>query len=300
MIKKLLLPLPYIILLIVILSRLCISQDYFPLEIGNTWVYEILTSPGQYDTTRITEKTMRDDKVYLVFKSTFFYGERLLRRDSGNNVLEYMGQGIEDTLYKLEFHSGDSWKYSFYTATFGDTLSIAVHTAAGDFKKCIYFLYDSEEFFTSMTHYLAPDVGLIYLPSVPNFGMRLAWAQVNGVVYPESTGVLGGQDADPVASSLVLYQNYPNPFNSSTRIQFFIPSKISENIHPIYYRVMIDIYNILGQKINTLVDRDFAPGLYEIDWDGEDREGRLVSAGPYFYRLTMDVSSENKRMLLVK
>jgi len=83
-----------------------------------------------------------------------------------------------------------------------------------------------------------------------------------------------------------LEQNYPNPFNPTTNIMYTVPSKEYVNL---------TVYNILGEKIATLVDEEKAPGKYTVTFDGS----RLPS-GVYFYRLHAGKFNETREMVLVK
>ncbi len=80
----------------------------------------------------------------------------------------------------------------------------------------------------------------------------------------------------PLPGKFELSQNYPNPFNPVTTIRFQIPEK---------QQVKLVIYNMLGQKIATLLDAEKNPGYYHVTWDGRDEAGREVSSGIYIYRL---------------
>ena len=88
-----------------------------------------------------------------------------------------------------------------------------------------------------------------------------------------------------------LSQNYPNPFNPVTTISYSLPRR-SE--------VSIDIFNILGQKIITLVDETKPAGDYQINWDSNDSYGQKVSTGIYFYRFQAGDYIETKKMILLK
>jgi hypothetical protein len=93
-----------------------------------------------------------------------------------------------------------------------------------------------------------------------------------------------------------LYQNYPNPFNPTTKIQFKVGSL--EFGEPL--RTSLVIYNILGQKVRTLLDEEILPGGHQVIWDGKDEKGRTVSSGIYFYRLKAGGFTETKRMVFLK
>ena len=88
-----------------------------------------------------------------------------------------------------------------------------------------------------------------------------------------------------------VYQNYPNPFNPSTTIRFAVPK--SEE-------VVINIYDITGNYIQTLVNSFFSAGTYEVQWDGRNISGYQVSAGIYFYRVKSGKSVVGKKMMLLK
>jgi len=65
--------------------------------------------------------------------------------------------------------------------------------------------------------------------------------------------------------------------------------------------VMLEVYNILGKKIITLVDRQLGPGYWSAKWDGRDRKGESVASGLYFYRLQAgEFFTGSKPMLLVR
>jgi hypothetical protein len=93
----------------------------------------------------------------------------------------------------------------------------------------------------------------------------------------------------PEAFSLV--QNYPNPFNPTTTIEYSVPTRA---------RVTVEIFNLLGQHVKTLVDGMKSPGKYTIEWDGKDIADKPVSTGVYLYRFTAGDYTETKKMVLLK
>ncbi len=88
-----------------------------------------------------------------------------------------------------------------------------------------------------------------------------------------------------------LSQNYPNPFNPSTQVNFALPV----NAH-----VNLDIYNIMGQKVKTLVDSDMEAGYKSVTWNGTDANGRSVASGTYFYILRAGDKVFTKKMTMLK
>ncbi len=88
-----------------------------------------------------------------------------------------------------------------------------------------------------------------------------------------------------------LFQNYPNPFNPSTQINFNLPQKS---------KVKIQIYNIRGELVATLLNKEAAPGRHKVVWDGRDTHGVQVASGVYIYRISAGGFKDSRRMTLLK
>jgi hypothetical protein len=88
-----------------------------------------------------------------------------------------------------------------------------------------------------------------------------------------------------------LYQNYPNPFNPQTRIKY-------QHSHP--GRVVLKVYNIVGEEICTLVDEVKPVGSFEVLWDGRDNTGHRVPSGVYLYRIEAQGFVQTRKMLLMQ
>jgi len=103
-----------------------------------------------------------------------------------------------------------------------------------------------------------------------------------------------GIDDGPVTGlpqSFSLDQNFPNPFNPTTEIRFTLPRAS---------RVRIDIYDILGRNIRTVLDEPRSAGTHQITFDGRAGDGSPLATGIYFYRLIADEFSQSRKMLLLK
>jgi hypothetical protein len=90
-----------------------------------------------------------------------------------------------------------------------------------------------------------------------------------------------------------LFQNYPNPFNPTTNISYSLPKP---------ERVTLTVFNSLGQQLVTLIDsEEQRAGTHMITWNGQDKTGKLVSTGVYFYYLESESGIvKTRKMLLVK
>jgi hypothetical protein len=88
-----------------------------------------------------------------------------------------------------------------------------------------------------------------------------------------------------------LLQNYPNPFNPTTEIRFAVPKA---------QKINLIIYNILGQKVKTLIDDKVEAGYHNVRWNGTNNLGYKVSSGVYLYRLETEQETKVKKMVLVR
>ena len=125
----------------------------------------------------------------------------------------------------------------------------------------------------------------------------------SNVVFPgwyiDDISIHQGQVPSPVhnqekihtVDEYILFNNYPNPFNAETVIAY----QLSAQGH-----VEIDIFNLLGKKIVTLVNKNQQTGSYQIRWNGKDHFGEIVPSGLYFYKIKTNGFSDCKKMLLIK
>lgn len=105
---------------------------------------------------------------------------------------------------------------------------------------------------------------------------------------PAPSGSAGKRVQFPTEFSVA---NYPNPFNPITVINYAVPKKST---------VAIEIFNILGQKIKTLVEGERTAGYHSVLWDGKNESGKEVGSGIYLYRLKAGQFTQSKKMLLLK
>jgi hypothetical protein len=100
-----------------------------------------------------------------------------------------------------------------------------------------------------------------------------------------------GKVSETIPRSFALAQNFPNPFNPGTVIEFSLP---------VAAKATVEVFNVLGVKVNTLIDRFLPAGRYTVAWNGTDGSGRSAASGMYFYRLSAGDFSDTRKMLLVK
>jgi hypothetical protein len=186
-----------------------------------------------------------------------------------NNIYDASGNGLVS----------DGAKYRFLTHGIGDTASVS----AFDQSYCI----------ATGPFTLAPGA-----TDTACFVM-LGGANLNGLKTAVLSARAHYRQATPVdddgginlPSAYQLDQNHPNPFNPQTVIGYTLPRT---------ERVSLSVYNLLGQRITTLIDQIQSAGNHSVTWDGADREGRPVASGVYFYRLKSGDFAQTKKMLLLK
>lgn len=91
--------------------------------------------------------------------------------------------------------------------------------------------------------------------------------------------------------TLTLFQNVPNPFNPSTSIEFLLPGRS---------HVRVDVYDVAGRLVTTLLDEKRQAGRHTVEWDGRGNSGGIASSGVYFYRLRAGKFEQTRKMILLR
>lgn len=104
--------------------------------------------------------------------------------------------------------------------------------------------------------------------------------------YESEEQVVPAENHDELPEFFDLQQNYPNPFNPSTNITFAVPYQS---------HVRLDVYNVIGQRVSTLVNQEKTPGTYNVPFDAT-----ALASGVYLYRLHTDAYQKTRQMLLVR
>jgi len=122
---------------------------------------------------------------------------------------------------------------------------------------------------------------------------EIPWMQNNlSIENPPNLGTIGGVSENEISpDTYALYQNYPNPFNPSTVITYSIAKQ--EN-------VKVEIFNIVGEKIITLVHQPQTAGVHSLVWNSRNANGAAVNSGVYFVKLQAGNFSQVQKMVLLK
>ena len=119
---------------------------------------------------------------------------------------------------------------------------------------------------------------------------------IDGVVVDGSVALAAGvhkvaADVKAIPKAFGLAQNRPNPFNAATALNYNVASAS---------HVTLDIYNVLGEKVKTLVDEDQQPGYRTVIWNGSDTDGNTVPSGIYFCKMVAGDWSATRKITLMK
>jgi hypothetical protein len=267
---------------------------YFPLAVGNRFVY--LNSnfyPGQTWVTRavITKDSIINGKKYFYCVNFPYISAGLVRFDSAKgNLLQYSNSiycssYANDIILDSMRSKPNDQVSCLGTKRCLDTNNITLFNQFQ--RKTLSFKNDGLIY--QETKY-ARDFGIISgcqgEPPPCDTYYSLKGCVINGVVYGDTTMTNISNISSKIPDNYSLSQNYPNPFNPKTIIKFQIKdSKL----------VTINIYNILGKVVSTLVNEKLQPGEYEVTFDGSN-----LPSGIYFYTLSADDFKETKKIILLK
>jgi hypothetical protein len=127
------------------------------------------------------------------------------------------------------------------------------------------------------------------LDDIRIYNYALSYSNIQ-LLYDFSTDIQTDNESD-IPKNFGLVQNYPNPFNGQTNIEYRISTQSN---------VKLEIFNILGQKIKTLIEEEKSPGYFTISWDGKNNFGDSMNSGIYFIKLSADKFTETKKIMLLK
>ena len=285
-----------------IISR-SVSQSGSPLS-PNNW----LISP----VTLITQNTYLNYWIGATNNSNYAETYQIKISTTGSNIDDFT-----ETIY-TETLSSPSWQRRSYDLTDYENLSVYIafqhntqnpqsalkldgvqivkpaDTTAPGFLG--YIIYINElilaEITGNTTTHTVPNApsGQIY-----NYYVT-TWYGNEDVSYPGNVLYFDGVNVDDKEEIILpitteLKGNYPNPFNPETTISLSLAHESN---------LKVDIYNIKGQRVITLINEVKKPGEYNIVWKGTDNNGNQIASGIYFYRMQTDDYSAIKRMILLK
>ncbi len=228
--------------------------------------------PGYYKADTVALR-WRDADTVIVTENSFLTGidiNLITRPDTGfavvkGKVYNIFGEPVNTIIYAFDL----SGNLVSYTNSSNDGSYSLENMPAGDYTLIID---DPEYENTASNGTITLDYGTNSVLSKDLF------------VSPSSTTSVRNSTAIP--SGFTLSQNYPNPFNPSTTIRFTIPEKA---------HVVLEVYNLIGQKVATLINDEMNPGQYDVNFTANN-----LTSGVYLYKIQAGSFSSVKKMILLK
>ena len=262
------------------------ADEYFPLQIGNTWTYDYIVD-GQVMTQSsisVIDTVKIENKTYYLF-DRYFYCRALkdsqLYRIDSTKVYRY-DNDHEQMFLDLSADVNDSWNVDVYDPNLDTLTTVKVvllsktgnFSANGrEFENAYEFYFDNSDYATDMSWGItvAPHVGCVIwnINTLVPRGFWFRSGMINQIYYPDLVNSIEPYKAfNPVNGSVWAY---PNPFNTTISIMI-------ESNELIKSKATVDIYNIQGKLVKSL-------GFIEdriIQWDGTNENGITLPSGIYF------------------
>lgn len=282
-----------IILIVFLTPLIALTQtqtdylDYYPMHIGDIWAYQLVeydyfnddTLGISYLTFKVTGDTVLEDGLkYFVYTYDERYNHKGFCRIDTADYVVYDGYY---TGFKLDIFSDSIWIDPYGIETW-----ISVDTSKVGNLNIISPQLIFQQGYGVFNRTLSKGFGLSY-SEAGDLGLHqrrcLIYAKIDGIEYGYPVGVA---DKNKIELKFNLFQNYPNPFNPTTTIEYYL-NKSAE--------IKLEVFDLLGKKIKTLVNEFQKIGEYIVTFDSDN-----LPSGIYFYRLISGDYSETKKLILLK
>ncbi len=280
------------------------ASDYFPLQVGNTWIFDLYEFPDIFvlrDTISIIDSMVLDDKTYFLFDKYFTIEgleDSVYLRSENDKVFRYQN-GREELWFDFSANEGDDWSIKMRTAWEDTLVQVSVSLDKKQYTRTInnriltnlfYFFFDyAVDWGWSYT--LAPELGCVGCgrAAIAPRWFTFSSGTINGIHYPDLTTSVESYIRS--AKEKVSLSVYPNPFNSATRI-IINPSETPNIGMQIIY-----IYDITGRIVKTF---SLSPETRQLIWNGENTQGTIVPSGVYFVVFTSDNFQISEKIVFVR
>jgi hypothetical protein len=280
--------------------------SYFSLQIGDYWQYiqhNFIATVGtseSYFSIEIKEmKLLENGENYFCIESSF-EETYFVRIDTTTGIvyqyntrlkIEYVMHDLFSEIGDDYFGSGTYFSYPSYpslTKQYCD--SIVTDSLLGISTKIKKFcspdlIGEGNMQYFAYAQYLGLTHSFFDFQGLSQNTIELIYAKISGIEYGTKYDPINAVENE-ILFEYSLAQNYPNPFNPTTTIEYSITE---------LNNVQLIIYNVLGQKITTLVNEVQPPGNYEVSFDGSS-----LTSGVYYYQIRTQEFVETRKMLLVR
>lgn len=279
------------------------TTDWFPMQTGNYWEYMAWTGEGpKYFSHKIVGDTIILGTQYRIIREEYFdphYIDEQYFREDSNFVYKYIGDEINCIEIKyLDFNTEDSTIWATCSPIFENARGIA--STIWDYTYYTFLQKPNEAKQFEDVH--IDSVDTIWTPTEASFpivlnkGLGIVWHfRFNDGSYYLQGAIINGVemgtlvDVEKVVNTIpnnLSLKSYPNPFNSSTTLQINLPETDQTEL---------SVYNILGQKIATLINEQKTSGNYNIQFNANH-----LSSGVYFVLLKQNNLITKQKIILLK
>ena len=276
------------------------SAGFFPLHIGNVWIYSVQSFPPlpfPYYIFKIDRDSVFNNHKYFLYNryNISLLSSEWIRYDSATgNLLAYSSAGgcsnfaNDKIIDSLPSSPGNVVNCNYQAFSTRQCLNVMVISVFNNIPTILKeFKHDGLIY--NLTHY-AKNFGIFFScsgePPPCSAYSTLIGCIINGIVYGDTTLSGINLTGNILPEVFALSQNYPNPFNPKTIINYELP---------ITNFVSVKVYNALGNEVTTLVNEKQNAGRYSVEFSGES-----LPSGIYFYKLEAGDFVETKRMVLLK
>jgi hypothetical protein len=280
-----------------------IRKEFYPLQLGDVRQYQ--NQDNHLNTVKIRTDTIINGKQYYVLVGGGLRTQTgIMRIDSLMRVINRWDGPIggdscggntpyESSVYHLSEKDSTAWEICEMFSgipSFNQLVrfnNISMQNIFGELHEVIQFDFGgvpfNEDTIWTYGAVLARGIGVIMENYYDGSYNILSGAIINGKQYGNIVSI--NEKDNSVPKEIVLYQNYPNPFNAITSIKYFIPNTSF---------VVINVFDVLGNRIANLVNEEKKPGIYTVKFNAE-----RLSSGVYFYKIqTVDYNAAKKLILL--
>ena len=269
------------------------SLSFFPMHVDDRWVY------WDYTTSSIFYNTINGDTIDSLGNHWYVWN-----RNEGSNHFYYRMSGdslhyryrlhhTTEIIYRLSTNIGYCW-YVFGDSLNGGRVGMIDTTNAGSNSVSIDY-YDGFCENTSLWYYtdnLHQGIGLTSRVLEGGGGFDLLGAVVDEIVFGDtSLGVENEYYGDSKPESFSIQSIYPNPFNSYATIFYDVRT---------HSFLVLEIYNIRGELIKTLFQKQHISGKYKVNWDGTNNHQTEAASGIYFVVLKDNYINYVEKSILLR
>jgi len=278
--------------------------DYFPANIGDERQYYYpysQTDTGFSSIEYVSGSIYVNENTYYVFEPSIFAAidSAYFRKDTIGNIYQYYkkeagfakGETIwfrfnvtEGDTYHTKTILRDSTHYYIVTVV---SRNDSINTRSGNFTDCIQFFFDQdnpEAIDDEMWIWLTSGVGIVKYKSYWT-ERWLYYAKIGGIEYPPGP-LNNAERVFKPPDQFSLFQPYPNPFNPTTTIEFSIPQSSI---------VTLTVYDILGRKVETILNDYKDVGQHQMQWNASN-----IPSGVYFVRMHSGSFSQVRKAMVVR